>query len=89
MYVKLPSDDASEGMCGRLNYSMYGTRTAAYNWQAHFSGIFKRAGIIRGRASPCAFYHPKLKVFANVHGDDFVSTGDTNMIVLLKENIGR
>ena len=74
--MKLPLEDASDGMCGRLNYSMYGTRKAAYNWQAHFSGVLKRAGFVRGRANPCSFHHPKLKVFAIVHGDDFVSTGD-------------
>ena len=29
VYVRLPSEDSSEGMCGKLNYSMYGTRKAA------------------------------------------------------------
>ena len=38
IYVKLPEEDilpGEENMCGRLNYSMYGTRRAATNWQAH------------------------------------------------------
>ena len=33
-YVKLPPEDigpGEEGMCGRLNYAMYGTRDAAAN----------------------------------------------------------
>ena len=38
IYVQLQPEDilpGEEGMCGRLNYSMYGTRRAATNWQAH------------------------------------------------------
>ena len=83
-YVKLPSEDASEGMCGMLNYSMYGTRKAAHNWQVHFTGILRRAGFIPGRASPCTFHHPRFKVFAIVHGDDFVSTGDVQGLDYLR-----
>ena len=29
VFVDLPEEDAQEGMCGRLNKSMYGTRDAA------------------------------------------------------------
>ena len=39
-YVKLPAEDilpGEEGMCGRLNYSMYGTRDAAMNWAEEYS----------------------------------------------------
>ena len=35
VYVKLPPEDVEPGeeeMCGRLNFSMYGTRDAAVNW---------------------------------------------------------
>ena len=41
-YVKLPAEDVGPGeenMCGRLNYSMYGTRRAAINWQAHYTKV--------------------------------------------------
>ena len=35
VYVQLPEEDRGDGeeeLCGRLNYSMYGTRDAAQNW---------------------------------------------------------
>ena len=31
VYVELPPEDATEGMVGKLNVSMYGTRDAAAN----------------------------------------------------------
>ena len=31
LYVELPPEDAEEGMCGKLEKSMYGTRDAAQN----------------------------------------------------------
>ena len=33
VYVQLPPEDAKEGMCGRLNKALYGTRDAAQNWE--------------------------------------------------------
>ena len=33
VYVELPEEDYEEGMCGKLNKSMYGTRDAAQNWE--------------------------------------------------------
>ena len=40
VYVQLPEEDHKpdgEKLCGRLNYSMHGTRDAAMNWQAEYS----------------------------------------------------
>ncbi len=42
IYVKLPPEDTlpgEENMCGRLNFSMYGTRRAATNWQTHYTNV--------------------------------------------------
>ena len=33
VFVKLPADDAQQGMCGRLLKALYGTRDAAQNWE--------------------------------------------------------
>ena len=33
VYVKLPPADYTEGMCGKLNKAMYGTRETASNWE--------------------------------------------------------
>ena len=35
VFVQIPAEDkqvGEENMCGRLEYSMYGTRDAAQNW---------------------------------------------------------
>jgi len=37
VYVSLPEEDRQEGMCGRLNTAMYGTRGAAQNWEYEHS----------------------------------------------------
>ena len=40
VYVQLLDEEKAEGeegMCSKLNISMYGTRDAAQNWQAEFS----------------------------------------------------
>ena len=39
-YVQLPPEDigpGEEGMCGRLNFSVYGTRDAAANWSDDYT----------------------------------------------------
>ena len=46
-YVKIPPADTllgEEEMRGLLNYSMYGTRRAATNWQQHFTSVLLKAG---------------------------------------------
>ena len=77
-YVKLPPEDigpGEENTCGRLNYSMYGTRDAAANWAEEYSTVLIEMGFQQGRASPCVFYHPGYDLRAYVHGDDSVIIG--------------
>ena len=43
--MEIVSEDCEkgdEGMCGKLNLSMYGTRDAASNWEAAYSGQLKK-----------------------------------------------
>ena len=45
VFVEIVSEDfdeGDEGMCGKLNLSMYGTRDAASNWEAAYSGQLKK-----------------------------------------------
>ena len=54
IYVKLPEEDigpGEQGMCGKLNFSMYGTRRAATNWQAHYTNILTKHGFTQGKAN--------------------------------------
>ena len=76
-YVQLPPEDigpGEEGMCGGLNYSMYGTRRAATNWQTHYTSVLEKYGFRVGTTNRCTFYHPTRDIHTIVHGDDFVST---------------
>jgi hypothetical protein len=43
VYVMLPDEDdrGGKGMCGKLIYSMYGTREAATNWEEHYANWLK------------------------------------------------
>ena len=66
MYVKLPEEDmlpGEEHMCGRLNVSMYGTRRAATNWQAHYTNVLIKNGFVVGKANNTTFCHPKDKIY--------------------------
>ena len=51
IYVKLPPEDilpGEEQMCGKFNFSMYGARHAATNWQTHYTRVFVQNGFTTG-----------------------------------------
>jgi hypothetical protein len=73
--VRLPAEDATQGMCGILKKAMYGTRDAAYTWECERVEFMKDAGFMQGRASPCVFYHSEKNVRVVVHGHDFAAAG--------------
>ena len=74
-------------MCGRLNYSMYGTRDAAQNWFDAYSQQFINIGFQQGLASPCTFYHKQRGIRTYVHGDDYVSTGTPDQLKWLQTQL--
>ena len=41
LYVQLPTEDADEGMCAKLNKAMYGTRDAAQNWEYAYRASYE------------------------------------------------
>ena len=65
-----------EHTCGRLNYSMYGTRDAATNWQKEVAKVMTQWGFIRGKYNPCLYWHKEWNLQTLVHGDDFVTVGN-------------
>ena len=90
VYVQLLEEDrgkGEEGLCGKLNYSMYGTRDAAQNWAAEYSTRLLEAGFQRGKASPCTFYHQERQIRTLVHGDDYVSVGHPKQLKWLEEQL--
>ena len=78
VYVELPAEDRKPGeehLCGKLRFSMYGTRDAAQNWYNEYFQQLVRSGFVQGLASRCTFYHLEKQIRTYVHGDDYVSTG--------------
>ena len=75
VYVKLPDEDYEEGMCGKLNKSMYGTRDAAYNWEVEYVRFMNSVGFVHGKTSPCIFYHSGKDIRCVIYGDDFTLLG--------------
>ena len=75
-YIELPQEcGAGEGMCGKLNYWLYGFRPAASAWEKHYSELFEGVGFERGRSCGVVFYHPGRDISLAVHGDDFTFCG--------------
>ena len=78
VYVKLPDEDRANGeeqLCGKLQYSMYGTRGAARNWFHEYSQQLIFIGFRQELASPGVFFHKERGIRTFVHGDDYVSSG--------------
>ena len=90
VYVQLASEDqfpGEERMCGKLNYSMYGTRDAAQNWANEYAGMLINIGFTQGLASPYVFYHRERKIRTFVHGDDYVSSAQPAQLIWLKQEL--
>ena len=87
VYVRLPDEDkqpGDDGLVGRLEMSMYGTRDAANNWAAEYTTTLEKAGYTRGVANPCLFFNKKNRVSVMVHGDDSLTIGDKSSTDSLK-----
>ena len=72
VYIELPEEcGAPEGMCGKLNYWLYGFRPAAAAWEKHYSELIEGVGFERGVSCGVVFYHAERDISLAVHGDDF------------------
>ena len=70
---------AEEGMCGRLDFSIYGTRDTPINWSDECIQRLIKTGLKVGKATPCVFFFDEEGLRAYIHGDDFM------VLELLKE----
>ena len=77
VYIELPEEvGAVKGICGKLNFWLYGFRPAASAWERHYSSLLEGVGFRRGKSSPVIFYQPQRSVSCVVHGDDFTLEGE-------------
>ena len=77
--------DYEEGMCGKVEKSIYGTRDAAQNWEEEYSSFMMSIGFRRGMSSPCVFYHKSQNIRVVVHGDDFTVLGHEDQLDWFKD----
>ncbi len=76
VYIQLPEEaGAGPGMCGKLDYWLYGFRPAAAAWEKLYASRLEGCGFIRGASSGVVFYHPDRDIACVVHGDDFTLVG--------------
>ena len=91
VYVHLPEEFCEPGeycsVCGRLNFSLYGTRDAASNWEECYSQALIELGFKQGLSSPCVFHHPTRGISTMVHGGDFTSLGVESEFVWLRASL--
>ena len=85
IYIELPPEDAEEGMVGKLEKSLYGTRDAALNWAEAYTKVLLSMGYKKGTSSPCSFYHREWQIRTVVHGDDFLSEGSPKSLKKMDE----
>ena len=74
-FVDLPRECRKEGVCGKLNYWLYGMRPASRGWETEYTKKLKDLGFTPGKASPCCFHRSSDGISVVVHGDDFVFEG--------------
>ena len=87
--IEIPAEDLNDGdvgkdLVGLLNMSLYGTRDAAKNWQEEVAVTMKAWGFVQGVYNPCLYYHPTWNIRTLVHGDDFISTGMREKVMMFK-----
>lgn len=74
-FVDLPPECRKPGVCGELNYWLYGMRPASKGWESECTKKSGLIGFVLGVASPCCFHRVRDGVSVVVHGDDFVFEG--------------
>ena len=75
IYVQLPEEESSPGMCAKLVKAMHGTIYVAQNWAWASRSAHEEWGFQVGKSSPCVVYHPTRGIRLVVHGDDFTALG--------------
>ena len=84
-YVELPPECGKPGICGKLQFWLYGMRPASHGWQDEYTKQLEHIGFKTGVASPCCFYREQDDVSCVVHGDDFTFEGSPEALLGISE----
>eukprot|EP00971_Amphidinium_carterae_P243512 4835635-Amphidinium_carterae.1 len=74
LWIVLPAEDpqaGEEGVCGKLERSLYGTRDAGQNFELLVTDVMSEIRFDNGVWSPCIFVHRERNMQAFVYGDNF------------------
>ena len=86
VYVELPAEcGAPPGMCGKLDYWLYGCRKAGNAWESNYAHKFEGCGFIRGISCGVVYYHPTRDLSLVVHGDDFTFCGLEEDLIWIRD----
>ena len=76
VFIELPEErGAGQGVCGNLDFWLYGFRKAAAAWEDLYSGKLVESGFERWLTCVVVFYHAERDISLVVHGDDFTFEG--------------
>ena len=93
MYVEMCpeacEENGDEKCCWKLEKAMYGTRSAAQDWQYEIKRKMLSIGYLQGKSNPCVFYNPSSEVACLVHGDDFLAVGEELALKQFKEHLAK
>jgi len=91
VYVELPPEDQEPGkdLIGRLERSLYGTRTGAHNWQLQLGKDLTAPslGLKQAAGSPCLFEHEGEGASLVTFGDDLWLLADQPGLDALKPKL--
>ena len=92
VYIELPHTDPRYGdgtVVGKLKKSMYGTRDAPQIWAQVVQDAMESLGYKQSVFQPAVYYHPDKDVIVVVHVDDFLATGDGDMLEALYSELSK
>ena len=84
-----PDEDAAEGMCGKLNVSLYGTRDAARNWGEKYVKALSELGFVVGKSSPFLFWNEKRDLRSAINEDGITTVDDDATLSWFEQALGR
>jgi hypothetical protein len=89
VYISLPGEcECPEGMCGKLDFWLYGFRDAASAWENLYAQKLVEVGFTRGDGCGVVFYHEERDISLVVHGDDFTFCAEPEELKWIETKMG-
>ena len=73
----------------RVRNAMLGLRTSPRRWQEHLSGKLKEHAFVQDERDPCLFVNTELDICIDVHVDDMLAVGPSELTKNLLQELSR